>query len=79
MVDKKIKKQKRQKNKKDPNAPKKGMTAFLHFVQAKTAKYKEEHPALAHKEVIAKLGELWRGLSAKEKEPFEEKAKLEKE
>ena len=32
MVDKKIKKQKRQKTKKDPNAPKKGMTAFLHFV-----------------------------------------------
>ena len=40
MVDKKIKKQKRQKNKKDPNAPKKGMTAFLHFVQERTAKYK---------------------------------------
>ena len=79
MVDKKIKKQKRPKTKKDPNAPKKGMTAFLHFVQDRTTKYKEEHPALAHKEVIAKLGELWRGLPVKEKEPYEEKAKKEKE
>ena len=32
MVDKKIKKPKKEKTKKDPNAPKKGMTAFLHFI-----------------------------------------------
>ena len=31
-MDKKIKKPKNIKAKKDPNAPKKGMTAFLHFV-----------------------------------------------
>ena len=32
IADKKIKKTKKEKTKKDPNAPKKGMTAFLHFV-----------------------------------------------
>ena len=32
-----------------------------------------------HKEVIAKLGEVWRGLSVKEKEPYENKAQKEKE
>jgi len=31
------------KAKKDPNAPKKGMTGFLHFVQAKKDKFKEEN------------------------------------
>ena len=31
------KKEKRAKKTKDENAPKRGMTAFLHFVQAKSA------------------------------------------
>ena len=63
---------------KDPNAPRKGMTAFLHFAQAKRALYKEEYPNLSHKEIISKLGENWNLLSLKEKEPFAELAKRDK-
>ena len=70
---------KSKKIKKDPNAPKKGMTAFLHYVQANLEQYKKEHPGLAHKEVIGKLGEAWKTISASEKAPFEAKAKAQKE
>ena len=72
------KKAPRQKKVKDPNAPKKGMTAFLHYAQAKRQLFKEEFPKLTHKQIISKLGETWNKLSAKEKEPFEEKAKQDK-
>jgi hypothetical protein len=41
---------------KDPNAPKKGMTGFLHYVTRNAPIYKKENPGLAHKDVISKLG-----------------------
>lgn len=78
MESKKIKKQK-QPYKKDPNAPKKGMTAFLHYLKDKCQKYKEEHPGIAHKEAIIQLGEIWRSISEEEKKPYQKKANADKE
>lgn len=41
--------------------------------------YKKNHPELSHKEVIAKLGDVWNHLPEKEKEPFVAKANKDKE
>ena len=69
----------KERKKKDENAPKRGLTAFLHYVQATRETYKKEHPELSHKEVISKLGDVWNHLNEKEKEPFNAKAQIDKE
>ncbi|KAJ4769081.1 Non-histone chromosomal protein 6 [Rhynchospora pubera] len=53
---------KRPKKKKDPNAPKRGMTAFI-------------NPGLSFTEVGKALGEKWKKMSSEEKEPYEALAK----
>jgi hypothetical protein len=47
------------KKKKDANAPKKGMTAFLHFSSDNRLKVKKENPDKPHKEIISLLGSMW--------------------
>ena len=59
---------------KDPNAPKKGMTAFLHYVTTRANPYKKEHPGMAHKDVISKMGSIWKSLSDEDKSPYEKLA-----
>jgi hypothetical protein len=39
------------------------MTAFLHYVTKNVPTYKTEHPGLAHKDVISKMGSIWKLLS----------------
>lgn len=51
----------------------------MHYVQDKREPFKKEHPELSHKEIIAKLGEIWNGLDQKEKEPYNAKAKIDKD
>ena len=51
----------------------------MHYVQDKRETYKKEHPELSHKEVIAKLGEVWNGLDDNEKKPYHAKAEIDKE
>lgn len=70
--------------KKDPDAPKRGISGFMFFSNAKRAEVKENNPGIAFGEVGKKLGEMWKGLSADEKVPFEklaakDKARYEKE
>lgn len=60
------------------------MTAFLFFVQRKQKDYKEANPSLAHKEVIAKMGDEWNHMGEKDKKPFtdlagQDKARFEKD
>lgn len=69
----------KERKKKDENAPKRGLTAFLHFVADRRESCKKEHPELSHKEVISKLGEIWNGLADKEKEPYQKKAQIDKD
>ncbi len=64
---------------KDPNAPKKGMTAFLHFVQSQSPVFKKEFPTLAHKDIISKMGHNWKTLTTEQKATYEAKAKGDKE
>lgn len=55
------------------------MTAFLHFVNDTRAEFKEKNPELSHKVIVSKLSEKWRELTDNEKEPFDIKAKLDRD
>uniref|UniRef100_A0A8D2ZYW0 High mobility group box 1b n=1 Tax=Scophthalmus maximus TaxID=52904 RepID=A0A8D2ZYW0_SCOMX len=65
-----------QKNKrfKDPNAPKRPPSAFFLFCADFRSKVKGEHPGLSIGSTAKKLGEMWNGLSAEDKQPYEKKA-----
>lgn len=76
---KKDKKQKKQKAQKDENAPKKGKSAFLYYVENKKDDCKKENPDLKHKEVISKLSKQWNALSDGDKKPFQDLAERDKE
>ena len=78
------KKGKKAKAKKDPNAPKKALSAFILFSNAKraevTAELKAANPDMKGvAEVGKKLGEMWKALSDAEKEPFNKMAAGDKE
>ncbi len=78
------KKGKKAKAKKDPNAPKKALSAFILFSNAKraevTAELKAANPDVKGvAEVGKKLGEMWKALSDAEKEPFNKMAADDKE
>jgi len=67
------------KRKKDPNAPKRGLSAYMFFANDNRDKVREENPGIKFGEVGKQLGEKWKELSAKEKEPYDKKAKEDKE
>jgi hypothetical protein len=60
--------------KKDPNAPKRATTSFFAFSNDVRKKIHEENPELGFGELGKKIGELFRQLSAQEKEKYEEMA-----
>jgi hypothetical protein len=64
--------------KKDPTAPKRPMSAFLHFSQGKRSKIKEQQPDIKNTEVSRLLGEMWRNCSEEERKPYVEKEKEER-
>lgn len=55
-------------------APKGAPSAYILFTMDKRASVKEEHPDLSNSEVVAKMGEMWRGLSDAQKKPYEAQA-----
>ena len=60
---------------KDLNAPKKPMTAFFFFQGEVREKVKKDNPELKQKELVTKIGAMWRAAGAKDKEKFEQMAK----
>ena len=42
----------------DPNAPKKGLSGYMHFLAENRAKLKEEYPELTSSELMKKGGEV---------------------
>lgn len=60
--------------KKDPNAPKRPPSAFFLFCSEHRPKIKSEHPGLSIGDTAKKLGEMWSEQSAKDKQPYEQKA-----
>lgn len=65
--------------KKDPSAPKRPMSAFLHFTQGRRSRIKLENPDMKNTEVSKILGELWRNCTEEERKPYVETEKVERE
>ncbi|KAK8812865.1 hypothetical protein WA538_002599, partial [Blastocystis sp. DL] len=66
-------------NKRDPDLPKKPLTAYMLFNQAKRAEIKSAHPDYSITEISKEIGKMWKDVSEKEKEDLEEQYKKAKE
>lgn len=63
---------------KDPNAPKKGMSAFMLFSNDQRNAIKTKNPEATFGEIGRKVGEAWRGLTDKQRSVYTKKAELDK-
>jgi len=72
------KKRKQPKKKRDADAPRKPLTAFILFSNARRPALREEFPDMPIPDIGRKIGELWREVSAEEKEKFEGAAREDK-
>lgn len=59
--------------------PKRGLSAFMFFCNEKRPDVVKMNPELKFGEVGKKLGEMWRNLEDDKKEPYKQKAILDKE
>ena len=66
------------KSAKDPNAPKRGMSAFMLWSQHMRPKIKEESPDLKITEIAKVLGEKWKLIGEDSKQEWQEKAEADK-
>jgi hypothetical protein len=66
------------KRKKDPNAPKRGLSAYMFFANEQRENVRDENPGITFGQVGKVLGERWKALSEKQREPYEQKAKDDK-
>ncbi|KAL9096744.1 MAG: hypothetical protein Q9165_001232 [Trypethelium subeluteriae] len=66
------------KKKKDPSAPKRGLSAYMFFANENREKVRDENPGIKFGEVGKILGEKWKGLSEKQRAPYEAKAAADK-
>eukprot|EP00270_Netrium_digitus_P014912 TRINITY_DN5150_c0_g1_i6.p1 TRINITY_DN5150_c0_g1~~TRINITY_DN5150_c0_g1_i6.p1 ORF type:complete len:701 (+),score=261.43 TRINITY_DN5150_c0_g1_i6:184-2286(+) len=69
---------KKKRRKKDPNAPKRALSGFMYFSVEERERLKKESPNMSFVDVGKATGERWKTLSAEEKRPYEEKAKVDK-
>ncbi|MCJ1225979.1 Non-histone chromosomal protein 6 [Toensbergia leucococca] len=67
------------KKKKDPNAPKRGLSAYMFFANEQRDNVREENPGITFGQVGKVLGERWKALTGKQREPYEAKAKTDKQ
>jgi len=65
---------KKVKAKKDPNAPKRALSGFFFFSNEKRDGVAKGHPQWKVSDVASELGKQWRGMSAAQKKPYEDKA-----
>jgi len=69
---------KNSKKKKDPNAPKRGLSAYMFFANEQRENVRTENPGIAFGQVGKVLGERWKALSDKQRQPYEAKAAADK-
>jgi hypothetical protein len=55
---------------KDQKGPKRAWPAFFFFQKVKREPLKQENPELSQKELVSKLGEMWRGMNDETKKPY---------
>jgi len=72
------KKRKQKRAKKDPNAPKRGLSAYMFFANEQRENVRAENPGIAFGQVGKVLGERWKALSDKQRTPYEAKAAADK-
>lgn len=63
---------------KDPNAPKRPRSAYIFFCNDKRAEIKEKNPDMKMPDIARKLGEMWKGLKEKKKQPYLDEAAKDK-
>lgn len=62
----------------DPNAPKRGLSAYMFFANEQRENVREENPGVTFGQVGKILGERWKALSEKQRAPYEAKAAADK-
>ncbi|OQE28400.1 hypothetical protein PENSTE_c003G10093 [Penicillium steckii] len=67
-----------QRRKKDPNAPKRGLSAYMFFANDNRDKVREENPGITFGQVGKMLGDKWKALSESERKPYDQKAAADK-
>jgi len=67
-----------EKKKKDPNAPKRGLSAYMFFANEQRDNVREENPGISFGQVGKVLGDKWKALNEKQREPYEKKAATDK-
>ncbi|KAJ9193768.1 transcriptional regulator family: HMG [Paecilomyces variotii] len=67
-----------EKKKKDPNAPKRGLSAYMFFANEQRESVREQNPGISFGQVGKVLGERWKALSDEDRRPYEEKAQADK-
>ncbi|KAI9864445.1 MAG: Non-histone chromosomal protein 6 [Vezdaea acicularis] len=70
--------EKKTKAKKDPNAPKRGLSAYMFFANEQRDNVRTENPGISFGQVGKVLGERWKALSEKQRAPYEAKAAQDK-
>jgi hypothetical protein len=69
---------KNERKKKDPNAPKRGLSAYMFFANEQRDNVREENPGISFGQVGKLLGERWKALTDVQRRPYEEKAEADK-
>ncbi|KAF4505044.1 hypothetical protein G6O67_007038 [Ophiocordyceps sinensis] len=64
--------------KKDPNAPKRGLSAYMFFANEQRENVRDENPGISFGQVGKLLGERWKALNDKQRGPYEAKAAADK-
>ncbi|KAJ5918857.1 Non-histone chromosomal protein 6 [Penicillium verhagenii] len=64
--------------KKDPNAPKRGLSAYMFFANDNRDAVREENPGITFGQVGKTLGDKWKALTESERKPYDEKAATDK-
>ncbi|PWY92387.1 hypothetical protein BO70DRAFT_376074 [Aspergillus heteromorphus CBS 117.55] len=67
-----------ERRKKDPNAPKRGLSAYMFFANDNREKVREDNPGISFGQVGKMLGEKWKNLDDVGRRPYEEKAAADK-
>lgn len=60
------------------SAPKRGRSAYMLFADEQREKVREENPGIMLGEVSKAIGEMWKGLSEKQRAPYEAKVAADK-
>merc|ERR1711879_419872 len=68
----------KKRGKKDPNAPKRGLSAYMFFANEQRENVREENPGISFGQVGKILGERWKALNDKQRTPYEAKAAADK-